>query len=204
MALQQTCMASEEDKNSGLFSCASYHSHTCAFYTCPLVWLASYRMESKATLSELGVFNLPQSLRACASVHVIHHGPEHTPDKWCISILRGPRCRNCWSLGLAVWSLWPSRGERRSCCYVRHLNRPPAALIRCFFSVAESQRERDHDKLGSYSRKQASTGRRNIKESCCQGEACMHACVAFFHSAVWCRKSCYRGRVSLVTLVTCC
>lgn len=37
-------------------------------------------MESNATVSELGVFNLPQSLRACASAHAIHHVDQNMPQ----------------------------------------------------------------------------------------------------------------------------
>lgn len=44
------------------------------------MWLAGYRIDSKTTESELGVFNLLQSLRACASAHVIHHVDENMPQ----------------------------------------------------------------------------------------------------------------------------
>ncbi len=57
-----------------------YPTHTCTFYTCPLLWLLGYGTESKATVSELGVFNLLQSLRACASAHVIHHVDQNMPQ----------------------------------------------------------------------------------------------------------------------------
>ena len=88
-------MPSEEVKrqHSGLCSTAAlaYPAHTCTLYTCPSLWLPGYGTESKATVSELGVFNLPQSLRACASAHVIHHVDQNMPQTNGASAFSTPR-----------------------------------------------------------------------------------------------------------------
>lgn len=90
----------------------AYPAHTCTFYTCPLLWLPGYGMESKATVSELGVFNLPQSLRACASAHVIHHVDQNMPQTNGASAL----CRSRRAVtGRSVGAVAPTSGrpERR-------------------------------------------------------------------------------------------
>lgn len=123
----------------------AYPAHTCTFYTCPLLWLPGYGMESKATVSELGVFNLPQSLRACASAHVIHHVDQNMPQTNGASAL----CRSRRAVTAGQWelSLRPpavqSEGDP-AIAEIRHFERPLAVLLdwRLLFCwVSERPRE---------------------------------------------------------------
>lgn len=112
-----------------------FPAHTCTFYMCPLLWLPGYEMDSKATVSELGVFNLPQSLRACASAHVIHHVDQNVAQTNGASAFCGASVLQSLVRRTSIRGYRPSDHpeERWPSNYtavdIRHLNWPPPMLL---------------------------------------------------------------------------